>query len=36
MATPLSPAAIQEQLTSQYGEKFTQEETAYAIQYLNQ
>uniref|UniRef100_A0ABS3IQX1 Ltp family lipoprotein n=3 Tax=Bifidobacterium TaxID=1678 RepID=A0ABS3IQX1_9BIFI len=32
----MSPAAIQEQLTSQYGEKFTQEEAAYAVQHLNQ
>lgn len=30
----MSRADIQQQLTSEYGEKFTQEEAAYAMQYL--
>lgn len=29
------PAAIHDQLTSEYGEKFTQAEADYAIQHLN-
>ncbi|WP_416516878.1 Ltp family lipoprotein [Bifidobacterium asteroides] len=32
----MSPAEIQKQLTSQYGEKFTPEEAAYAMQHLKQ
>ncbi len=32
----MSLAVIQEQLTSQYGEKFTHEEAGYAIQHLKQ
>ena len=30
----MSPDAIKDQLTSEYGEKFTQEEADYAIQHL--
>lgn len=32
----MSPEAIRDQLTSEYGEKFTQEEADYAIQHLNE
>ena len=32
----MSPSAIQEQLTSEYGEQFTAEEAAYAVENLNQ
>lgn len=32
----MSPNAIKDQLTSEYGEKFTQEEADYAIQHLNE
>lgn len=32
----MSPDAIKDQLTSEYGEKFTQEEADYAIQHLNE
>ena len=31
----MSPAAIRDQLTSEYGEKFTAEEADYAIQNIN-
>lgn len=31
----MSPEEIREQLTSEYGEKFTPEEANYAIQHLN-
>ena len=31
----MSPAAIKDQLASEYGEKFTQEEAEYAIENLN-
>lgn len=31
----MSPEAIRDQLTSEYGEKFTQEEADYAIDNLN-
>ena len=31
----MSPSAIHDQLTSQYGDKFTQSEADYAIQHLN-
>ncbi len=31
----MSPEAIRDQLTSDYGEKFTQEEADYAIAHLN-
>ena len=31
----MSPAAIQNQLTSPYGEKFTQEEAQYAMKHLD-
>ncbi|WP_198417527.1 Ltp family lipoprotein [Cryobacterium mannosilyticum] len=31
----MSPEAIRDQLTSEYGEKFTLEEADYAIQHLN-
>ena len=31
----MSPEAIRDQLTSEYGEKFTQEEADYAIANLN-
>ena len=31
----MSPEAIRDQLTSEYGEKFTAEEADYAIQHLN-
>lgn len=31
----MSPEAIHDQLTSEYGEKFTQEEADYAIANLN-
>jgi hypothetical protein len=31
----MSPAAIHDQLTSEYGEKFTQAEADYALAHLN-
>jgi len=31
----MSPSAIRDQLTSEYGEKFTTAEADYAIQHLN-